>query len=343
MKTKFTNSIEQAWGPFLLFLTLNVMGVNVCNGAVELVLDAQYPGGNGKSNGIDDNFLIVRKDDLVEFRINGKLSKQFRYDAISTLTIEGSNDDDQLIVSFEHGNPIPPGGLFYHGNANANTGDTLVLQHGLFKSVSHTYHNDTDGVIHLDGSAVVYTGLEPVIDITPSANLTVNGTHAGNAITYSQSPVNSNGLVSIDNFETIEFANKTQLTINGQNGSDDIVINYADTPPGLAKIVVNGGNGDDNIVLAVDSPVDVEINAQSGDDVIRAKLSTTADIQVDGGDHNVGDVLIAGPVNEVRRVDVETDTVEIEGFESLHFIDVERVVGLDRKARRNLLKERTPW
>jgi len=42
--------------------------------------------------------------------------------------------------------------------------------------------------------------------------------------------VAANGLVSVDAFESIEFSNKTALTINGKAGDDVIELNNAATP-----------------------------------------------------------------------------------------------------------------
>ena len=88
---------------------------------------------------------------------------------------------------------------------------------------------------------IEFTGLEPVIDLV-AGPLTVNGTNADNAINYTQGSVAANGLVSVDGFETIEFSNKTSLTINGLAGSDTINLNNPTTPTGLTSITVNGGD-----------------------------------------------------------------------------------------------------
>jgi len=66
---------------------------------------------------------------------------------------------------------------------------------------------------------VFFTNLEPVLDLV-AGPLTVVGTNGDNAINYTQGSVAANGLVSVDGFETIEFSNKTTLTINALAGSD---------------------------------------------------------------------------------------------------------------------------
>src|SRR5205823_556964 len=88
--------------------------------------------------------------------------------------------------------------------------------------------------------------LEPVLDTVISPTLVVNGTNSNNAINYTQGGSSANGLVSIDNFESIEFSNKTALTINALAGTDTINLNNPTTPTGLTSgITVNGGDPTD--------------------------------------------------------------------------------------------------
>ena len=80
--------------------------------------------------------------------------------------------------------------------------------------------------------AVTFSNLEPVVDLV-AGPLVVNGTPAANSINYTQGSVAANGLVTIDNFESIEFSNKTSLTINALAGSDTINLNNPSKPTGL--------------------------------------------------------------------------------------------------------------
>ena len=66
---------------------------------------------------------------------------------------------------------------------------------------------------------VDFVNLEPVIDLVPGT-LTVNGTDADNVIDYRAA--GANGLVSVDAYETLEFANKTNVTLNGGAGNDRV-------------------------------------------------------------------------------------------------------------------------
>src|SRR5207247_850393 len=108
---------------------------------------------------------------------------------------------------------------------------------------------------------VRFSSLEPVLD-TVAGPLTVSGTAADNAINYSQGSVAANGLVTIDNFESIEFFNKSQLPIHPGAGHDTINLNNPHTPTGLTgdcnlaaglvtPICVNGGDAAEADVLTI--------------------------------------------------------------------------------------------
>src|SRR5262249_33663577 len=94
---------------------------------------------------------------------------------------------------------------------------------------------------------VFFQNLAPVQDNVPATTATVNGTPAANAINYTQGPgggifTGNTGLVTIDNQESYEFNNKTNLVINGGAGSDEINLNNASTPAGLTSITVGAGD-----------------------------------------------------------------------------------------------------
>ena len=104
-----------------------------------------------------------------------------------------------------------------------------------------------------------FTGLEPVQDNVPAATAVVNGNVGNNAINYVKGPgggifVGNTGLVTVDNMESFEFNNKTNLVINGLAGDDTINLNYQNTanPAGLTgTITVNGGDpsASDTLIL----------------------------------------------------------------------------------------------
>ncbi len=126
----------------------------------------------------------------------------------------------------------------------------------------------TDTLVFAGGTEVVnFLNLAPVLDIVPSAVQVVNGTPAANAINYTNAGSSGDGLITIDNQESIEFANKTNLTLNGQAGDDTINLNYQpftigsgpQVPVGLTSITVDAGDptaSDKLIVNGVSAELD---------------------------------------------------------------------------------------
>lgn len=291
----------------------------------EAVISADIVGGNGVDNGEPDEFRIIRNDPGVDVYVDGNFSQTFIFASLISLTVNGSNDDDTLTIDFSQGNPIPAGGLLFHGEDNGSLGDTLKLTSGSFTSVSYEYFSSSDGAIELDGSTILYTGLEPIIDSVVSANLIVIGTNASNAITYAQGINNpSYGLVAVDSFETLEFINKTNLELNGLFGNDDIVINNPIVPAGLMGITVNCDNGDDVVSVLNSSTVfSIIINGNDGDDLFRVNPASATAIQANGDGHFALDTLW---VDSGGAYAINTGSaVRIFGFQDVHYTGMEKV------------------
>ncbi len=160
------------------------------------------------------------------------------------LTVNAGGGDDTLTVDTSLGNPIPAGGLFYNGQDNVTaTGDSLVLT-GSVASVGYLFTGPTDGAITLDGATISYTGLEPIVDTAVAGTLTINGTAAANTISMTDGPGSggfTTSLVQIDAFESIEFANKTTVIINGDDGADSFSINNPNIADGMTTLELQGG------------------------------------------------------------------------------------------------------
>src|SRR6185503_6895904 len=85
-----------------------------------------------------------------------------------------------------------------------------------------------------------------------------------------------NGLATIqihdkgtDEFESINFAGKTNVTINTGSAAQLLVINYSVAPPGLSTLTVNASPANDDIdVTAVAPGVTTTVNGLDGDDLI---------------------------------------------------------------------------
>ncbi|MDF1862239.1 MAG: hypothetical protein P1U87_18630 [Verrucomicrobiales bacterium] len=186
------------------------------------------------------------------------------FDGASGIEFSGNARDNWLTVNFLHGNPVPEGGLTFHGlEEETPEGDGLAMVGVTEGSSQYQPVSEKDGILSLalrsavgtTLSQIMFTGLEPVIDTIASATLTVNGTSGSNAITIRDGNVAStNTLVAIDAFETIEFANKTALVISASDASDEITINESNGATSLTSITIDGGNGTDTFDL-IEAPV----------------------------------------------------------------------------------------
>src|SRR5204863_411408 len=123
--------------------------------------------------------------------------------------------------------------------------------------------------------SVFFQHLAPVVDLVPSASLIVNGTNANNAINYMQGSVAANGLVSIDNFEAIEFSKKTNLLINRLTGE-----------------IVSLGDGIENFT------------GSAFNDMIFAKAQSFART-IDGGAPSVAPGVLGAPIPPGDRLTVD--------------------------------------
>jgi hypothetical protein len=85
----------------------------------------------------------------------------------------------------------------------------------------------------------------------PTLTFIVDATSTDNAISYTVGSVAGRGLITIDEHELIEFANKSALTINAGAGQDTISLNNPGTPTGLSNITINGGDPSSGDTLAI--------------------------------------------------------------------------------------------
>jgi hypothetical protein len=173
---------------------------------------------------------------------------------VEHIIVQGLAGNDTLTVDSTNGAiPIP---INFDGGDNT---DSLILTGGTATSDIYTAGPLTDQgssqlVIGGVTQSVSFTSVEPMTDLV-AGPIVVNGTNANNAISYTQGSAATNGLVIIDDFETVEFSNKDSLTINGLGGDDVINLNNQSTPTALASINVNGGDPTASDTLIVNGRV----------------------------------------------------------------------------------------
>ncbi|HUY90682.1 MAG TPA: DUF4214 domain-containing protein [Pirellulales bacterium] len=214
----------------------------VVNFTAATALNVDLLGGNNaltvNGSAADDSITATNG----QATIAGDIPVNYNVGDLKTLGIDGMGGNDTLTVDSTAGPVLTP--IYYDGGAGSNS---LTLTGGSASSDIYTpgpaAGQGMDALV-IGGSpeTVHFVNLAPVID-NVAGPLVVNGTNGDDAINYSADPANpGNGLVSVNNLETISFVNKSSLTINAGAGNDTINLNNPSTPTGLTGITVNGGD-----------------------------------------------------------------------------------------------------
>jgi hypothetical protein len=238
-------------------------------GVLQIVGDMDFAGE-------DDAIRLMREPgnpSLLDVFLNsGTPTLTAQLSTLQQINVNGLGGNDTLIMDSTNGLINVPLGTRYDGGSGRD--GLQLLQTGGLPHTSDTYSVGPvlgSGISTImDGTAgtqtVSFEDLSPVLDLVPTEELTVNATPADNAISYTVGSVAANGLVTIDEQESIEFSNKTALTLNAGAGIDTISLNNSNTPTGLTGITVDGGDPpseDTLIVTGVGGAVTVATGPQT--------------------------------------------------------------------------------
>ena len=197
---------------------------------------------------------IVRNDPWLHVRITGTSTDAVParlFAKITDLVITGRNGvSDTLTIDFAGGSPIPTGGIAYEGGSGAGI-DTLVLQDTgatPIGTVNHQFTSASSGNVSVDGNAITYTGLEPVIDNLVATDRTFTFGESDDIVTLSGTAAISE-ISSVSSSETVTFANPTgTLTVDTAGGNDVI-----DVSAMVIDVSLIGGAGTDRLVAQADA------------------------------------------------------------------------------------------
>ncbi len=114
---------------------------------------------------------------------------------------------------------------FDGGSANGGDG-ILILKGGTFTSEVDTATGAHSGTMTLDGTAITYTNLFPIIDTTTAATLTINDSLPGDSVTIGNDPNSpENGFATSEitgsGFENLDLANKTHVVFDNLSPVND--------------------------------------------------------------------------------------------------------------------------
>jgi hypothetical protein len=282
---------------------------------------------------------------LIDVELNGDSFGPF--DDVNQINVRGFGGNDVLTLDSTNGLLNVPRGIFYDGGSGF---DRLnLLQSGGPTQIVDSYSvgpNNGEGTSSISGAGgtqtVTFENIEPVFDIVPAATLNVTATNSDNAINYSQGGAATNGEVTIDNQELIQFSNKTALNLIGLNGSDTFNLNNSSTPTGLTSITVNGGDptaGSDTLIVNGTAGADTITYRPNGIDsgsvTVNAlpaiSFNTIEDLIVNGrggGDALTVDstvidgtlVLTPGSTFDSGRLDFAVDTASFSLAPALQFL-----------------------
>lgn len=130
--------------------------------------DSDPGGDNVAGNNAGDIFRLVRAGTNLETWINGELASSTVFATIASLTVNGSGDDDTLIMDLSGGDVIP-GSLTFNGGDGT---DTLHITDGSQGIVTYDY--DTAGMFLTDHGQLHYAGLDHIINESPATDMVVN-------------------------------------------------------------------------------------------------------------------------------------------------------------------------
>lgn len=328
--------------------TVNTQFVSGTNG------DFTVSAGPEAGDGIDDVFVVQRQNGNIEVSVGPDAMSAvlvFSQPAgdVTSLTIEGSSDDDTLIVDYSNGVPIPSDGLIFHGNGDGiNDNDVLRIidtTSTAVTSVAHTFSSSSNGSVRIQSTtgvfqAITYTGLEPITDTLVAGTRTFTFGAASDQITLADAdPTDAdpdleelNRISSAGTSETVDFASPTnQLTINAGSGDDTITLEDLD-PTFNANVTVFGDQGRDTFDLEQtrgDTNNTYTLNGNGGADVFNIQPTDEArpNITINGDDPGIpsGDVLNYDGIADVTPTSIGEGTVISAGNQPVSFTGIELV------------------
>ena len=196
----------------------------------------------------DDTIVITATgSDSGSYCINGGSAVDFS--GVTQVVVTGEDGNDTLtIVNPDGALFAPTNGISYDGGNQpadglevlGGTANDLTYIAGATPDAGTLTYNAEAGTQTID-----FAGIAPITDTVVAATLTITGSAGADAITVTDGGL-VNGFqttqVSAATFESIRFANKTTVTINGNGGADTLAFNNPTTATGLTTLnVVNVG------------------------------------------------------------------------------------------------------
>jgi cyclophilin family peptidyl-prolyl cis-trans isomerase len=266
-----THNITAAVGEFSNAIDYQLVAIEIVAAASTWTVSTDdHPNGNEADDGSADTFRIVNNRTRIEVYINDVLSAQAERVSVTDIVIDGSGDDDILMLDGTGGDPLPAGGFTFNGGGQTSAdGDRIEAVNGTVTSVGHAASLSVagEGTITIDGTASQYNGVERIVDRLIATDRSFSLTDADESIVIRDDGTSSNGLSRISSNGSalpVDFADPTgSLTVNSLGGNDGVTIQNLDS--GAFGVIVNGGAGADTLT---GGRADDQLNGGEGDDTI---------------------------------------------------------------------------
>lgn len=256
---------------------------------LEVVINA----GNQANDRKPDTFHIVRNGENLEVQVNDKVVLTTPFAFAPLLKVNGSSDNDTLILDFSGGNPISVKGKNFDGRGNKDT-DVLIMTSGSASEVEHTFTGTNSGTVQVDGLVISYTGLNSITDNLFNDNRTFIFGNKSDTISL-DSGLKPNDDISRISSEvsglTVDFRNTNQsLKVDAGKGNDSIFVDPLNLAAGSNfEVIIDGGAGND-LIMASRANLNVTLIGGKGNDIL---VGGHGDDNLLGGEGN--DLLIGGP------------------------------------------------
>jgi cyclophilin family peptidyl-prolyl cis-trans isomerase len=272
-----THNITAGVGEFPTAIDYQLVPIEiVATASTWTVSTDDHPNGNEADDGSADTFRVVRNGTRFEVYINDVLTAQAEEASVTDLIINGSGDDDILILDGSGGNPLSSGGFSFNAGGETSTaGDRIDIPSGTVSSVIHTSSLTVAGAgsVSVDGTTNQYDGVEGIVDRLVSTNRTFNLTDAAEQIVLGDDGTAANGISRISSNGIalpIDFADPTgSLTINSLGGDDNLTIQ--DLDGGAFGVIADGGTGDDTLMGSTE---DDTLTGGAGGDLLNGNTGT---------------------------------------------------------------------
>jgi hypothetical protein len=243
---------------------------------------------------------------------------------VTTLNVDAGTGDDLIVLDFTNSNNLPT------TNVIGGTGTDLLRIEGggpAFTNEVYTATGPHSGTITLDGQVISYSLMERLQQTKAGINVEFRATGGDDSIGLTDGPViggfATSSINSLNNlFVGLDFANKTNVAVFGQGGTDSFILTNPNPAVGLAQWTLNGG-----------THADPNLDSDTFGDVFRVQ-PTSIPVNVNGGKPinlypgDRLDILPPNPGQTLSLTGKHDGTYTFTGLAPVNFTSIEDFAGI---------------